>query len=403
LGLRQNYSRNIQNDKNSFIENELFRLKKDDLYRRIKIFDIEIDSTLKYKENKVNNFSSNDYLGLSKYRRKPGHSDKLIQHHTSQCSSRLISGSSSKIKSLEINLSRHRHTQSTLIFANGYMANLGVLSALGDKDTIIFSDNLNHASIIDGCRLSNSQVKIFPHNAFSFLENLVKKSSVKKKIIITEGIFSMDGDFSNLKEISKISKENNCFLIVDDAHGDFVVGSNSLKNYSGTPAFFNVSKGVDIHISSLSKGLGCFGGYVSSSRLICEYLINKSRPFIFTSALPDFLCEIANLSLEAVKKGKQQKKLYKNIDLFYKVLEEKKLFNIKKVRYSPIIPIIIGDEKKAMEISRKLLKKGFFVQAIRYPTVMKSQSRLRVSLSSEHSDTQIINFIDTLGNIMRSK
>ncbi len=162
-------------------------------------------------------------------------------------------------------------------------------------------------------------------------------------------------------------------------------------------------KGVDIHISSLSKGLGCFGGYVSSSRLICEYLINKSRPFIFTSALPDFLCEIANLSLEAVKEGKQQKKLYNNIDLFYKVLEEKKLFNIKKVRYSPIIPIIIGDEKKAMEISRKLLKKGFFVQAIRYPTVMKSQSRLRVSLSSEHSDTQIINFIDTLDNIMRSQ
>ena len=181
MGLRQNYSRNIQNDKNSFIENELFRLKKDDLYRKIKIFDIEKDSTLKYKENKVNNFSSNDYLGLSKYKRKPGHLDKLIQHHTSQCSSRLISGSSSKIKSLEINLSRHRGTQSTLIFANGYMANLGVLSALGDKDTIIFSDNLNHASIIDGCRLSNSQVKIFPHNAFSFLEKLVKKSNVKKK------------------------------------------------------------------------------------------------------------------------------------------------------------------------------------------------------------------------------
>ena len=181
MGSRQNYIRNIQNDKNRFIENELFRLKKDDLYRRIKIFDIEKDSTLKYKENKVNNFSSNDYLGLSKYKRKPGYLDKLIQHHTSQCSSRLISGSSSKIKSLEINLSRHRDTQSTLIFANGYMANLGVLSALGDKDTIIFSDNLNHASIIDGCRLSNSQLKIFPHNAFSFLEKLVKKSYVKKK------------------------------------------------------------------------------------------------------------------------------------------------------------------------------------------------------------------------------
>jgi glycine C-acetyltransferase len=282
------------------------------------------------------------------------------------------------------------------------MANLGVLSALGDKETMIFSDELNHASIIDGCRLSSSQVKIFPHNDFSDLEKLVKKSTLKKKIIITEGIFSMDGDFSNLKEISKVAKENNCFLIVDDAHGDFVVGNNVLKNYSGTPAYFNVVKEVDVHISSLSKGLGCFGGYVSSSRLICEYLINKSRPFIFTSALPDFLCEIANLSLEAAKEGKQQKKLYENIDLFYKVLEENKLLNIKKARFSPIIPIIIGDEKKAMDISKKLLKKGFFVQAIRYPTVKKSQSRLRVSLSSEHKDAQIIGFIDILSKLIKT-
>jgi glycine C-acetyltransferase len=397
---RQNYSRRTQNDKNTFIENELFRLKKNNLYRRIKIFDIERDSTLKYKDINVCNFSSNDYLGLSKSQ-KAGNLNKVIQRHISQCSSRLISGSSSKVKSLEINLSKHRNTQSSLTFANGYMANLGVLSALGDKDTIFFSDELNHASIIDGCRLSSSQVNIFPHNAFSDLEKLVKESCVKKKIIITEGIFSMDGDFSNLKEISKISKENNCFLIVDDAHGDFVVGNNNLKNYSGTPAFFNVTKDVDVHISSLSKGLGCFGGYVSSSKIICEYLINKSRPFIFTSALPDFLCEIANLSLVAVKEGKQQKKLYNNIDLFYKVLEENKLLDIKKVRFSPIIPIIIGDEKKTMDVSKKLLKKGFFVQAIRYPTVKKSQSRLRVSLSSEHKDAQIISFIDTLSKFIK--
>jgi glycine C-acetyltransferase len=401
LDSRQNY-RIIENDKNTFIENELFSLKKNNLYRRIKIFDIEKDSTLKYKDTKVYNFSSNDYLGLSKYKRENGNLNKVKQSNISQCSSRLISGSSSKIKSLELNLSKHRNTQSSLTFANGYMANLGVLSALGDKDTIIFSDELNHASIIDGCRLSSSQVKIFPHNAVSDLEKLLKKSGEKKKIIITEGIFSMDGDFSKLKEISKISKENNCFLIVDDAHGDFVVGNNNLKNFSGTPAFFNISKEVDVHISSLSKGLGCFGGYVSSSKLICEYLINKSRPFIFTSALPDFLCEIANLSLEVVKEGKQQKKLYNNIDLFYKVLEENKLFNIKKVSFSPIIPIIIGDEKKAMDISKKLLKKGFFVQAIRYPTVKKSQARLRISLSSEHKSTQIISFIDTLSKFIKS-
>jgi glycine C-acetyltransferase len=281
------------------------------------------------------------------------------------------------------------------------MANLGVLSALGDKETAIFSDRLNHASIIDGCKLSNSQVNVFPHNDFTILEDLIKKNRVKKKIIITEGIFSMDGDFSNLKELSKITKENDCILIVDDAHGDFIVGNELLKNYSGTPSFFNISKEVDVHISSLSKGLGCYGGYVSSSRLICKYLVNKSRPFIFTSALPDFLCELANTAMAIAKKGTRQKKLYDNIDFFHKIVEECKIQNVKKIRFSPIIPIIIGSEKKAMDISLELLKKGFHVQAIRYPTVDKNKSRLRISLSADHKKHQIHNLLNTLNKILK--
>jgi glycine C-acetyltransferase len=402
LALERNTNRKSQNRKTSFIEEELTRLENENLYRKINIFDVEKESTLKYKKYNIINFSSNDYLGLSKNKLLLRQSKQHIKIQISQCSSRLISGSSSRIENLEKNLSNHRDTQSTLIFPNGYMANIGVISALGDKETVIFSDRLNHASIIDGCKLSNSQVNIFPHNDFSTLQNIVKKTNLKKKIIITEGIFSMDGDFSNLKEISKISKENDCILIVDDAHGDFVVGNNILKNYSGTPSFFNISKDVDIHISSLSKGLGCFGGYVSSSKLISKYLINKSRPFIFTSALPDFLCEIANTALTSVKKGTFQKKLYDNIDFFHKLIEESKIMNVKKIRFSPIIPIIIGHEKKTMNISMKLLKKGFHVQAIRYPTVNKNQARLRVSLSAEHQKHQIYSLLITLSAILKS-
>ncbi len=211
----------------------------------------------------------------------------------------------------------------------------------------------------------------------------------------------MDGDFANLKEISKISKENDCILIVDDAHGDFIVGNNILKNYSGTPSYFNIDKEVDVHVSSLSKALGCFGGYVSSSNLICKYMINKSRPFIFTSALPIFLCEIANTALVNVKKGIYQKKLYDNIDFFHKIIEEYQISNVNKIRFSPIIPIIIGSEKKTMEISLELLKKGFHVQAIRYPTVNKNQARLRISLSAEHKKYQIYNLINTLNKILK--
>ena len=392
----------LNQDNTNFYKRTLKELKNNNLYRELKTFDIQKDSTLKYKKHNINNFSSNDYLGLSTNKNILKRLNKLVQLQISQCSSRLISGNSSKLERLEKKLSLHRNTQSSLVFPNGYMANLGVLSALGDKDTVVFSDELNHASIIDGCKLSNSKVEIFLHNDFSNLEELVKKSNFKKKLIITEGIFSMDGDFSNLKELSKISKENNCILIVDDAHGDFVVGNNSKKNYSGTPAFFNVNQEVDIHISSLSKGLGCFGGYISTSNLICKYIINKSRPFIFTSALPEFLCDIANISLKIVKKGKYQNKLYSNIDYFHKILEEYSFSSTKKISFSPIIPILIGSEKKAMEISLKLLKKGFFIQAIRYPTVKKNQARLRVSISAEHKKSQIKNLIETLDKIIKN-
>jgi glycine C-acetyltransferase len=384
-----------------FYKNTLKDLEDNDLFREIKTFDVQKNS-LKYKNSTVKNFSSNDYLGLSKNNIILNRVNKLKIPQISQCSSQLISGSSSKIKNLEKNLSLHRNVQSSLIFPNGYMANLGVLSALGDKDTIIFSDKLNHASIIDGCKLSHSKIEIFQHNDFLNLEDLVKKSKFKRKIIITEGIFSMDGDFSNLKEISKIAKENECILIVDDAHGDFIIGNENKKNYAGTPDFFNINEQIDIHISSLSKGLGCFGGYVASSELISKYLINKSRPFIFTSAIPEFLCELANISLKISKEGTLQNKLYSNIDYFHKVIDEYPHYEVQKRRFSPIIPIIIGSEKKTIEISRRLLKEGFFIQAIRYPTVKKNKARLRVSISAEHKKKQIRNLIHSLNKITKA-
>jgi glycine C-acetyltransferase len=388
-------------DNTLFYKNTLKDIENKDLLREIKTFDVQKNS-LKYKNSTVKNFSSNDYLGLSKNKIILDIVNKLKIPQISQCSSQLISGSSSKIKNLEKNLSLHRNVQSSLIFPNGYMANLGVLSALGDKDTIIFSDKLNHASIIDGCKLSHSKIEIFQHNDFFNLEDLIKKSKFKRKIIITEGIFSMDGDFSNLKEISKIAKENECILIVDDAHGDFILGNENKKNYAGTPDYLNVNEQIDIHISSLSKGLGCFGGYVASSELISKYLINKSRPFIFTSALPEFLCELANISLKVSKEGTLQNKLYSNIDYFHKVIDEYPHYEVQKRRFSPIIPIIIGSEKKTIEISRRLLKEGFFIQAIRYPTVKKNNARLRVSISAEHKKKQIRNLIHSLNKITKA-
>lgn len=385
-----------------YYQDKINELKKEHLYRYLKPFDtISSDNTYN-PSHKVLNFSSNDYLGLSKNSLVVNKLRNMGISHVSQCSSRLITGNSSNIESLEKRLAEHRKTQSALVFPTGYMANLGVLGCIADKESMIFSDELNHASIIDGCKLSNSQTQIFPHNDISALERTVKMSDSKKKIIITEGIFSMNGDLAKLKEISKISDDHNCILIVDDSHGDFIIGNRSINDFSGTPSFFGKNENVDIHISSLSKGLGCFGGYVSSTDLIREYLINKSRPFIFTSAFPDLLCEAAKTSIDIAYEGLLQDRLYKNINFFYELIEEYKILDIIKVDFSPIIPLIIGPERKTLVISSKLLKQGFFVQAIRYPTVYKNAARLRISLSAEHTFNEISSLIDNLAVLIKN-
>ena len=386
---------------NSFyFQDKLRELRKENLYRELRTIEDISDSGKGNSVPNVINFSSNDYLGLSKNTFLIKKLRNLITSRISQCSSRLISGNTESLENVEIALSEHRKTTSSLLFPTGFMANLGVLGCISDKETIIFSDELNHASIIDGCKISPSKIHPFPHNDMIELEKNIKKHDNKRKIIITEGIFSMDGDMADLTEIVRISNENNCLLIVDDSHGDFIIGNNKLKDYGGTPSYFGVNKAVDIHISSLSKGLGCFGGYVSCSKLVREYLINKSRPFIFTSALPDYLAEIAIMSLQLAKKGDLQTKLYRNIEYFYKIANEQEIKS-RKIEKSPIIPLLIGSEKRALEVSKKLLRQHFFVQAIRYPTVKRNEARLRISLNTNHSQEQIYELLNHIAKLLR--
>jgi glycine C-acetyltransferase len=384
-----------------YFQDKLQGLRNEGLYRELRTIEDISDSRKGTGVLNAINFSSNDYLGLSKNTFLVKKLRSLHPSRISQCSSRLISGNTESLENLEKALSKHRKTTSSLLFPTGFMANLGVLGCISDKETIIFSDELNHASIIDGCKLSPSKIHPFPHNDMIELENNIKKYDNKRKIIITEGIFSMDGDMADLTEIAQISNENNCLLIVDDSHGDFIIGNNKLKDYGGTPSYFDVNKAVDIHISSMSKGLGCFGGYVSCSRLVREYLINKSRPFIFTSALPDYLAEISVMSMQLAKRGNLQTKLYRNIEYFHKIADEQKI-NSRKIEKSPIIPLLIGSEKKALEISKNLLRQHFFVQAIRYPTVKRNEARLRISLNTDHSQEQIYELLNQIVKFLRN-
>ena len=353
-----------------FVNHDLDYIKSKNLYRKLNSGIIN-GSFITIKKKKIINLCSNDYLGIK---------SSNIQLKQLQSSSRLVSGEHPVFEKLEKKLAKHKSQQQSLIFPTGYMTNLGVISAIIKKGDQILSDKLNHASIIEACKLSEGKVSTYDHNNIQDLK-LKLKSKQKRKFIITEGIFSMDGDLANLKEISEIAEKTDSILILDDAHGDFVIGNDG----KGTANHLGVSKKIDIYISSLSKGLGSFGGYVSSQKNVIELCVNKSKSFIYTSALPSFLVE-NSLNRFNFNREPYRKKLENNV---------KHMINgLIKIGYeinsnTHIIPIIIGSEKHALNFGKYLLRNGIYAQPIRYPTVSKNKARIRISVTGWLSKTQI--------------
>jgi len=352
------------------LEKKLSGIKKNNLLRNLQDSHVE-KQFIKQDGRKLLNFSSNDYLGI-----KSG----KIKHTQFQSSSRLVSGNDTSFSLLEKKLARHKSQEQAIIFPTGYMANLGMITSIATKHDTIFSDELNHASIVEACKLSGSKIKIFKHNNIGDLERKVQKTK-GKKILITEGVFSMDGDWSKLNEICQVSEKHGMITVLDDAHGDFVLG----KDGKGTANFFDVEKKIDLYVSSLSKGLGSFGGYVCGRKKLIDLCINTSKTFIYTSALPS---SINQYSLDRFNSKREiyREKLWKKINLFHKRLEEIELHTTST---SQIIPVIIGNEKKAMEFSKFLRINGIFAQAIRYPTVKKDQARIRISITGWLSNKEI--------------
>ena len=352
------------------LEKKLSGIKKNNLLRNLQDSHVE-RQFIKQDGRKLLNFSSNDYLGI-----KSG----KIKHTQFQSSSRLVSGNDSSFSILEKKLSKHKSQEKTIVYPTGYMANIGVISTLASKQDTIFSDELNHASIVEACKLSSAKIKIFKHNDMNDFERKIQKTN-GRKFLVTEGIFSMDGDWSKLDEIIEISEKKDIITILDDAHGDFVLG----KDGKGTANFFNVEKEIDMYISSLSKGLGSFGGYVSGKKSLIDLCINTSKTFIYTSALP---ASINQYSLQRFDSNREacRKKLWKKINQFHHRLNE---IGFTTRSSSQIIPIIIGNEKKAMDVSKFLRSNGIFAQAIRYPTVKKNQARIRISITGWLSEEEI--------------
>jgi len=354
----------------NFVDAELEQIKQKNLYRKLRYGKAQGDH-ITINGKKLLNLCSNDYLGIPTTK---------MQIKQLQSSSRLVSGNDESYKKLEESLAKHKSHQSSLIYPTGYMANLGAISAIAKKGDLILSDELNHASIIESCKLADSKVSIYKHNDMEDLKKKLKQKA-KNKFVITEGVFSMDGDLSSLKQLTEISEKANAITIVDDAHGDFVIG----KDGKGTPDYFKVAKKIDLYISSLSKGLGSFGGYITSQRNVVDLCINKSKSFIYTSALPSFLVEYSFKRFQSNREI-QKKKLEKNTKQLTEGLKE---IGYEINSHSQIIPIIIGNEKRAMDFGRFLFDSGVYVQPIRYPTVPKNKARLRISVTAWLSTTDI--------------
>ncbi len=359
-----------------YVSQRLSELKKQNLYRQLRSGKVN-GPYITFGTKKLVNFCSNDYLGLS--------NAKIIPRQL-QSSSRLVSGNDASFSKLEKMLASHKSQESALVFPTGYMANIGSIPAIVEKSSIIFSDELNHTSIIEACRLSGAKIQVYKHNDMNDLTEKTSKFKNQRKFIITEGIFSMDGDYAKLDEISEICDKTQSILVLDDAHGDFTVGNNG----KGSANHFGVEKKIDVYISSLSKGLGSFGGYIASSKPVVNLCINKARTFIYTSALPSFLVELSLAKLQHGR-ARQQKKLKQNVLLLSSGLKQIG-YDIKSQTH--IIPIIIGDEIKTLKFGRFIYDNGIFVQPIRYPTVPKNGARLRISVTAWLSKKQINSSLD---------
>ncbi len=347
----------------NFVNPILNQLKNQNLYRHLRDGKVQ-GAFITINRKKLLNLCSNDYLGIPL---------KKISIRQLQSSSRLVSGNDESFKILEQKLSRHKSQEDGLVFPSGYMANLGSIPTLIKKGDLVLSDELNHASIIEACRLSGAKIRIYKHNDVDDLAQKIYGKN-KHKFIVTEGIFSMDGDFANLKQIAEIAKKKNLVTILDDAHGDFTVG----RDGRGSADHFGVSKKIDLYISSLSKGLGSFGGYIASQKNIIDLCINKSKSFIYTSALPSFLVEYSLRKFNS-NRQKQQRKLSKNVKHLSKGLKQ---LGYEIESKTHIIPIVIGKEKTALDFGRFLFNRGIYAQPIRYPTVPKNKARIRISVTA---------------------
>ena len=341
--------------------------------------------------------ASNNYLGLTFDTRViEGALKGTQQYGTGSGGSRLVSGTFPLFTELERSLAKFKNTEKALVFNTGYMANVGTISAVADKNTIIFSDELNHASIIDGCRLSKASIKAYNHCDVEELKFLLKQADRSaRKLIVTDGVFSMDGDIAPLDKLYELSRDYNALLMVDDAHATGTIG-----NGHGTAAYFGLEKEVDIQLGTLSKSLGSVGGYVAANSTIIDYLVNTSRSFIFSTALSPADIGAALAALQVLESDRSVLgRLQENVNYMADQLTS---LGINATNETPIFPILIGRNDDTLAVSDYLYEAGIIGTAIRPPTVPIGESRIRLTVTAAHNKEQIDYVCHTLHKAMQT-
>jgi len=369
-------------DKLNFINEELDRLRESGLLVHIRTIEGPQGAWITIEGKDVLNLSSNNYLGFANSQQLKSASQKAIESYgVGPAAVRTIAGTTSLHKELERKLALFKGVESALTFQSGFCANLAVIPAIAGEGDVIFSDELNHASIIDGCRLSMSKAVRYEHcNPEDLHAKIAAEKNAGRKLIITDGVFSMEGDIAPLPEIVAIAEKFEAITMVDDAHGEGVLG----RGGRGIVDHFNLHGRIDIEVGTMSKAFGVMGGYIAGSRRVTDYLSQKGRPFLFSSALTaaDVAACIAGVDILSAS-DTPVKSLWENT-LFFQDRMRRVGFDLGHTK-TPITPVMIGEARVAKEFSQRLFEEGIFAQAIGYPTVPAGKARIRVMMSAAHS------------------
>lgn len=382
----------------NLFDKKLQQIKADGLHRQMRYLESPQGSHVRIAGEDILMLSSNSYLGLcfDDRLRSAAHA-ALEQYGTGSGGSRLTTGSYDIHKKLEEEIAAFKGTEAALVFATGYMANVGIISAVAGKNWVIFSDRLSHASIIDGCRLSGAEIVVYEHCNPADLERKTSRYRGRQGLIVTDGLFSVDGDIAPLPALVEIARKHQLLLMVDDAHATGVLG----KNGGGTADHFGLDGGIDIVMGTLSKALASEGGFVAGSHSLMDCLVNSARSFIFSTAPAPATIAVSIAALDIVRKEPAARETLRGHSLWFRKELRTMGFNVED-HPTPIISIVLGRPDVAVDFSKRLMAKKIFVSAIRPPTVPAGTSRLRINIMATHKKEELTRALVAIGDVGRS-